>query len=442
MRLRRMGVALEWGAPDEQLGPRELLGLCRARGRSSVEIWRADEDPVDRARARRVVHRPGSVMASPGDSRRRRGERPRSCAAAPTARSGPVRGQLGIQARSGAASRPRTARSSTTGSRDGKAGRSESTSIRAASPPSSASCAGSGSVRSLPRSCSPSTTATGNCRTARSSTVDDGTADCERPLSNAETAPQLFVPTREVGGSATWLDGEPLLSWADLEELSGRGVRIGAHARTHRPLAGLEGDELTDEVGGSLADFGSGFPTVSRSSPTRTAAMTKRCGRRRSRRAFARVDDGEGPERDRDRCVVPAADRGPCGRRAGHCALESGDGRAAALAPMSLRRIDLRFAFPHEVRRAAVIGLDAWRGGLDEAGVELAIRTSASRLHRSSAQPMRSGSAPAPSCSRAAAARRSFDAPATRRRASSRFRASRRLTSCCRSSATPRSATR
>ncbi len=39
---------------------------------------------------------------------------------------------------------------------------------------------------------------------------------------------------------------------------------------------------------------------------------------------------------------------------------------------MSLRRIDLRFAFPHEVRRAAVIGLDAWRSGLDEAGVELA----------------------------------------------------------------------
>ena len=38
---------------------------------------------------------------------------------------------------------------------------------------------------------------------------------------------------------------------------------------------------------------------------------------------------------------------------------------------MSLRRIDLRFAFPHEVRRAAVIGLDEWRVGLEEAGVEL-----------------------------------------------------------------------
>jgi hypothetical protein len=39
---------------------------------------------------------------------------------------------------------------------------------------------------------------------------------------------------------------------------------------------------------------------------------------------------------------------------------------------VSLRRVDLRFAFPHEVRRAAVIDLDEWRTGLEEAGVELA----------------------------------------------------------------------
>lgn len=38
---------------------------------------------------------------------------------------------------------------------------------------------------------------------------------------------------------------------------------------------------------------------------------------------------------------------------------------------MSLRRIDLRFALPHEVRRAAVVGLEDWSSGLDEAGVEL-----------------------------------------------------------------------
>ena len=42
VRLRRVGVELEWGAPDELSGPRELLELCRARGRSSIEVWRAD----------------------------------------------------------------------------------------------------------------------------------------------------------------------------------------------------------------------------------------------------------------------------------------------------------------------------------------------------------------------------------------------------------------
>jgi peptidoglycan/xylan/chitin deacetylase (PgdA/CDA1 family) len=33
------------------------------------------------------------------------------------------------------------------------------------------------------------------------------------------------------------------------------GVRVGAHARTHRPLAGLGPSELEDEVGGSLEDL-------------------------------------------------------------------------------------------------------------------------------------------------------------------------------------------
>jgi len=38
---------------------------------------------------------------------------------------------------------------------------------------------------------------------------------------------------------------------------------------------------------------------------------------------------------------------------------------------MSLRRIDLRLALPHEVRRAAAIGLEDWSAGLEEAGVAL-----------------------------------------------------------------------
>ncbi|HEY6149295.1 MAG TPA: hypothetical protein VIW19_02155, partial [Gaiellaceae bacterium] len=42
VRLRRRGVALRWEEPDRLSEPRELLELCRARGRSSVELMRND----------------------------------------------------------------------------------------------------------------------------------------------------------------------------------------------------------------------------------------------------------------------------------------------------------------------------------------------------------------------------------------------------------------
>ena len=63
VRLRRVGVTLDWGAPDELSGPRELLGaLPRARpllGRGLA----GRQDAPDRARARGVV--PGRAPSSP-----------------------------------------------------------------------------------------------------------------------------------------------------------------------------------------------------------------------------------------------------------------------------------------------------------------------------------------------------------------------------------------
>ena len=204
-------------------------------------------------------------------------------------------------------------------------------------------------------------------------TVDDGTADCETPLSeHVETAPQLFVSTREVGGSAAWLDGEPLLSWDDLEQLSRRGVSIGAHARTHRPLAGLGADELANEVGGSLADLQErlpdglavfAYPNGSHDEDVRTAAVSA------GFRAAWTTEKGRNGVGTDAWCLRRIAVHAGDGRIA--VLWKVADGRAAALATMSLRRIDLRFAFPHEVRRAAVIGLEDWSAGLEEAGVEL-----------------------------------------------------------------------
>jgi peptidoglycan/xylan/chitin deacetylase (PgdA/CDA1 family) len=87
-------------------------------------------------------------------------------------------------------------------------------------------------------------------------TVDDALADCVAPLRRHAAWPSvLFVPTREVGGTAHWLDGEPVASWDDVRALMAAGVRVGSHARRHRRLAGLDAADLDDELTGSLADL-------------------------------------------------------------------------------------------------------------------------------------------------------------------------------------------
>jgi peptidoglycan/xylan/chitin deacetylase (PgdA/CDA1 family) len=87
-------------------------------------------------------------------------------------------------------------------------------------------------------------------------TVDDGMADCVEPLRHhARWRPQLFVPTRELGGSAHWIDGEPVASWEQIAELDRAGVAIGSHTRHHRRLTTLGAGERSGEIAGSLADL-------------------------------------------------------------------------------------------------------------------------------------------------------------------------------------------
>ena len=77
-------------------------------------------------------------------------------------------------------------------------------------------------------------------RRAFALSVDDATADCVEPLRGAAAwRPQLFVPTAELGGSAHWIDGEPVASWEQVEELAEAGVAIGSHTRHHRRLTEL-----------------------------------------------------------------------------------------------------------------------------------------------------------------------------------------------------------
>jgi peptidoglycan/xylan/chitin deacetylase (PgdA/CDA1 family) len=87
-------------------------------------------------------------------------------------------------------------------------------------------------------------------------TVDDALADCVEPLlRHAHWAPQLFVPTRELGGAAHWIAGEPVATWEDVHALAAAGVAVGSHARRHQRLTPLGTAARRNELAGSLADL-------------------------------------------------------------------------------------------------------------------------------------------------------------------------------------------
>jgi len=92
-------------------------------------------------------------------------------------------------------------------------------------------------------------------------TVDDGMVDCLEPLRRrADWHPQLFVPTAELGGSAHWIDGEPVADWEQIGALAEAGVRIGSHTRHHRRLTALEPAARQVEIAGSLAELREHLP--------------------------------------------------------------------------------------------------------------------------------------------------------------------------------------
>jgi peptidoglycan/xylan/chitin deacetylase (PgdA/CDA1 family) len=261
VRLRRAGRAVEWGPPDELAGPDALLELCRARGRSSVELWRTDPSLLTELQLgawclaglrHRLARRAPLPRFGHPALIRAAAERAFWAGAREAATAAEWRR---LTASYGALVYHRLAG-------DGKPGQEridlhprrfaaqlrllERLGFRPLSPEQLLAFHDGAGIPP---------------RRAFVVTVDDGTADCDAPLlEHAEVAPQLFVCTRAVGGSATWLDGEPLLSWERLGRLAQGGVGIGAHARTHRPLAGLDRTELEDEVAGSLEDLRQRLP--------------------------------------------------------------------------------------------------------------------------------------------------------------------------------------
>jgi peptidoglycan/xylan/chitin deacetylase (PgdA/CDA1 family) len=92
-------------------------------------------------------------------------------------------------------------------------------------------------------------------------TVDDAIADSVTPLArHAGLSPQLYVPTAELGGTAHWIDDERVAEWEDIRELAAAGVAIGSHTRHHRRLTGLDPSALEQELAGSLGDLREHLP--------------------------------------------------------------------------------------------------------------------------------------------------------------------------------------
>jgi glycosyltransferase involved in cell wall biosynthesis/peptidoglycan/xylan/chitin deacetylase (PgdA/CDA1 family) len=94
-------------------------------------------------------------------------------------------------------------------------------------------------------------------------TFDDGYSDLlsQAPFLAERGIPAVvFAVSGQLGGSNAWDEAigaprQPLMSAAELRSLAARGIETGAHSRTHRPLTQLTQGELTQEIGGSIADL-------------------------------------------------------------------------------------------------------------------------------------------------------------------------------------------
>ena len=92
-------------------------------------------------------------------------------------------------------------------------------------------------------------------------TFDDGyvnVLDAALPvLLRHDFTATMFVISGRLGGTNEWDEGPswPLMSAGQVAELAAAGMEIGSHGATHVRLAGIGGDRLAAEVGGSRKDL-------------------------------------------------------------------------------------------------------------------------------------------------------------------------------------------
>lgn len=260
IRLRREGVEPVWGEPIVVSGPRQLLALCAERGRSSVEIARADPSILtglqlggwfDSVWWVRLLRRMGL-----------RGARPPARAELRLAAD--VAFWRGVRSYATHPEWERWTRASYTALVYHRlAGEKKPGQERIDLAPEKFArqlrvLRLLGFRHLLPDELLALHDARGTAAARRAFVVtfDDGLRDClDSLIDRPERGIQLFVSTAETGGRAHWLDDEPLLDWSEVRELASRDVAIGSHARHHRPLTELRPTELADELAGSRLDL-------------------------------------------------------------------------------------------------------------------------------------------------------------------------------------------
>jgi peptidoglycan/xylan/chitin deacetylase (PgdA/CDA1 family) len=86
--------------------------------------------------------------------------------------------------------------------------------------------------------------------------ADDGFRSVvEAFCDHGQVHPQVFVNTAAVGDAASWAYDEPLADWDELEALRAAGGVVASHGRGHPALQDLDGAELAGELEGALADL-------------------------------------------------------------------------------------------------------------------------------------------------------------------------------------------
>ena len=264
IRIRRSGGEVEWGEPESFDDGRSVLSFFRARGGSSVEIMRADPTLLSDLQL-------GSYFAAPATRRllRRLLVFAHASAAAPLEIAADAAFWGGVRRKATPREWQRLARDSYVGlyyhriAGEGKPGQ-ERLDVSPVVFEKQMRWLRRLRLRPLAPEALIAFHTDPQATLPRHSVVlaaDDGFRDAVVALGrHADLRPFVFIPTSAVGGSASWVDGEPVASWSELSELASRGGVIGSHGLTHVPFPELDATALAAELDESMRELRAQIP--------------------------------------------------------------------------------------------------------------------------------------------------------------------------------------